>query len=73
MKRNIELKKALLEREVPDYRSAIDANLNPTKLSKIIIGLVIPTQDEMERLAAICKRPVDELFPKSNPNSPVVA
>ena len=63
MKRNIELKKALLEREVPDYRSAIDANLHPTKLSKIIIGLVTPTQDEKERLAKICKRHVDELFP----------
>jgi len=46
MKRNIAVKKALIDRQVPDYRSAIDANINPTKLSKIISGLAIPTQEE---------------------------
>jgi len=70
MTRNIGLKKALIDRGVPDYRSAYDANLNSTKLSKIIIGLVIPTQDEKERLAAICKRPVDELFPSTTDSVP---
>ena len=72
MTRNIGLKQALVGRGVPDYRSAYDANLNPTKLSKIIIGLVIPTQDEKKRLAEVLKRPVDELFPESNPNPQVV-
>ncbi len=71
--KNIELKKALLERRVPDYHSAIDANLNPTKLSKIISGYTIPTQDEKERLAEVLQRPANELFPESNPNPPVAA
>ena len=70
---NIELKKALIDRGVPDYRSAIDANLNPTKLSKIISGYTIPTQDEKERLAEVLKRPADELFPQPNPIPPVTA
>jgi len=73
MTRNIGLKKALIDRGVPDYRSAIDANLNPTKLSKIISGLVIPTQDEKERLSEVLDRPADELFPESNPKLSVPA
>ena len=70
---NIELKKALIDRRVPAYRSAFDANLNPTKLSKFISGLAIPTKDEKERLAEVLKRPTDELFPQPNPIPSVIA
>lgn len=62
--KNIPLKVALMEREKPDYQSAIEADLHPNKLSKIINGLQKPTEEEKQRLADVLNRAVDEIFPE---------
>ena len=67
---NLALKFALLERGIPAYRTAIEANLHPNKLSKFITGLQEPTEEEKQRIAGILQRPVADLFPSQNPPGP---
>ena len=63
---NIQLKVALVERGQPAYKTAIEADLHPNKLSKFTTGIQEPTQNEKNRLAEILGRSADELFPQPN-------
>jgi len=70
---NLALKFALVERGIPAYKTAIEADLHPNKLSKITTGIQEPTQNEKNRLAEILGRSADELFPHHNPIPSVTA
>jgi len=59
----LELKKAFLDREVPIYRTCIEADVNHNKVSKIIHGLVKATPEERRRLALALNRAEGDLFP----------
>ena len=60
---NIRLKVALVERGIPAYKTAIEANIHPNKVSKFISGLQDPTKSEKERLASVLNRSIADLFP----------
>ena len=65
---NLALKHALIDRQVPFYKSAQDSDVHYSKLSKIIYGLVNPTEEEKERLAAILGKPKEKLFSTGREN-----
>jgi len=60
---NLNLKKSLIDRGIPAYRTAMEAGINPNRVSKFICGLAKPTQSEMEVLAKLLNKPIDDLFP----------
>jgi len=60
---NLALKHALIDRQVPDYKTAQAVGINYTRLSKFIYGLANPREDEKRRLSEILGKPIDELFP----------
>ncbi len=59
----LELKKAFLDLEVPIYKTAIRAGVNPNKASKIIHELAKATPQERASLSRVLNRPAAELFP----------
>ena len=63
---NRNLKIALLDKGVPQYRTAMEADVQPTKLSQIIYGGAKPSDEEKERLARVLGCEVDHLFPAEN-------
>lgn len=60
---NLSLKKALIDRRVPAYRTAQECGINPVQVSKFISGLAHPTETEKSKLAEILEKPIDEIFP----------
>ena len=68
---NLKLKHALINRQIPAYKSAIEAGINPNKVSKFVAELVNPTQQEKEALSRVLGCPAVDLFPEPTP--PVVA
>ena len=65
---NLALKHALIDRQVPFYKSAQDSDVHYSKLSKIIYGLVNPTKEEKERIAETVGKTVPEIFPDESEN-----
>ena len=59
-----QLKLAILESGVPQYRLAADIKCNPSHLSNIVRGKYEPDGLEKELIAQRLGRPVQELFPK---------
>lgn len=62
---NIALKKALIERGQPAYKTGFQTGINPTKISKFIMGLASPTKDERRRLSRALGKPEKHLFPEA--------
>lgn len=60
---NLELKLALVARGVPAYQTAKEAYIAPNKLSRFVMEIAIPSQNEKARLSEVLDRPADELFP----------
>ena len=65
---NLALKHALIDRQVPEYKTAQDAEIHYSRLSKIIYELANPTREEKQRLSTILDRPIQELFPGKSEN-----
>ena len=61
---NLNLKCALVARGVPGYRTAQEADIHYTRLSKFISGLAQPTPEEKQKLASLLNKSEDELFPE---------
>ena len=66
---NLALNHALIDRQVPEYQTAKEADINYSRLSKFIYGLVCPSEDEKQRLSEVLRRPVNELFPMDSEDS----
>ena len=62
---NLLLKIALIERRTPQYRTAMEADIRPDKVSKFISGLANPSTEEKQRLSQVLGKPVADLFPSS--------
>ncbi len=60
---NLALKHALIDRQVPEYKTAQEAGIHYSRLSKFIYGLVSPSDDEKNRLSQVLGKPIKELFP----------
>jgi len=60
---NLYLKHALIDAGRPAYVLAMEAGINPTKLSKIIMGIACPSEVEKKRLAEVLQKTEEELFP----------
>lgn len=43
---NLNLKHALVDQQVPAYRIAMNVGIRPDKVSKIVSGIVVPTDEE---------------------------
>jgi transcriptional regulator with XRE-family HTH domain len=61
--KNLKLKVALTIHPEPAYCIAFQAGMRPDKISKIICGVAMPTDEEKKRLAKILGRTEDEIFP----------
>ena len=62
---NKRLKIALLDYREPAWRVAKQAGIPDSKLSKIVNGYILPTEEEMNRLAQVLGKSQDELFPEA--------
>jgi hypothetical protein len=62
---NLALKKALIDREIPIYKTALEAGIHPNRLSRFISGLSEARDDEKEKLSELAGKPIIELFPKT--------
>ena len=62
---NKRLKIALLDYREPAWRVAKQAGIPDSKLSKIVNGYILPSEDEMNRLAHVLGREPEELFPET--------
>jgi len=60
---NIPLKVALAEKGCPAYISAKAADVNPNKLSRVIMEIAEFTNEEKRRMSGVLEKPVAELFP----------
>lgn len=60
---NLPLKIALISEGQPIYQTGKEVDIDHTRLSKIIHGLVRPREDEKRRLSEKLGKPVHELFP----------
>jgi len=60
---NLALKIALVERRVPAYITAQDANIPANKLSRFVMGITSPTEEEKARLSRVLGKTASELFP----------
>jgi hypothetical protein len=65
--RNKALKIAIYNSDVEQGEIAALARMHYTRLSQIINGRVIPNKSEKLRLAGVLQRPVEELFPSTEP------
>lgn len=61
---NLSLKKALIDKMQPAYKTAIAAGINPNKVSRFISGLSEPNQEERKILSKVLGKPESDLFPK---------
>ena len=59
------LKIAILDYQEPAWRVAKQAGISDSKLSKIVNGYILPTEDEMNRLAQVLGKGREELFPEA--------
>ncbi len=60
---NLPLRLALTAHPGPDYRTAHDCNINPSKLSQIVNEITPPTKEQRIKIADVLKRNVEEIFP----------
>ena len=60
---NLSLKFALVAYPDPAYRVAFKVGMNPNRLSRFVIGLSSPSEEEKESLARVLGKPAKELFP----------
>ena len=59
---NKNLKIAILDYQEPAWRVAKQAGISDSKLSKIVNGYILPTEEEMNRLAQVLGKDCEELF-----------
>jgi transcriptional regulator with XRE-family HTH domain len=59
---NLSLKTSILETGMKQYHLAELAQIDPTRLSKIVGGHVQPRVEEKKRIAEVLGRPVEEFF-----------
>jgi hypothetical protein len=59
---NTKLKLALLQAGRPEWRVAIEAKLSPTKLSRIVSGQRLASDEERKAIARVLGLLVEELF-----------
>jgi hypothetical protein len=62
---NLSLKFALVAYPEPAYRVAMRVGMNPNRLSRLVVGLSSPKNEEKEKLSELLGKPVLELFPKN--------
>ena len=62
---NKNLKIAILDYQEPAWRVAKQAGIPDSKLSKIVNGYTLPTEEEMKRLAQVLGKSREELFPET--------
>ncbi len=59
------LKHLLIDYPEPAWRVAKQAGISDSKLSKIVNGYILPTEEEMNRLAQVLGKGREELFPEA--------
>ncbi len=62
---NLPLKFALVAHPEPAYRVAIRVGMNPNRLSRLVVGLSSPKDEEKKKLSELLEKPVLELFPEN--------
>jgi len=63
---NRNLKVAILDSGKRNWQVAKETpNISDSKLSKIVNGYILPTEEEMNRLAQVLGREPEELFPET--------
>ena len=62
---NLPLKIALVARGIPSYVTAKEANISPNKLSRFVMEISFPNEQEKKVLSKILDKTVRELFPES--------
>jgi len=63
---NRNLKIAILDSRRPAWQVAKETEtISDSKLSKIVNGYIVPTEEEMKRLAQVLGREPEELFPET--------
>jgi len=55
----------LIDHPEPAWKVAKQADISDSKLSKIVNGYILPTEEEMKRLAHVLGREPEELFPET--------
>jgi plasmid maintenance system antidote protein VapI len=70
---NTKLKLAIIESRAAQYTVAALAEINETRLSRIILGRIEATDAEKARLARVLGLTVDELFGLNGSKSPPTA
>lgn len=63
---NINLKHALIDLQIPQYKVAQMLGVPHTAISKFIAGIQEPTEEQKKRLSEILGTTEEELFPASN-------
>ncbi len=63
---NLNLKVALVARGVPAYITAQDAEIPVNKLSRFVMGITPPTEEEKARICKALGKTTSELFPDSH-------
>ena len=61
---NLSLKIALVARGVPSYITAKEVGISPNKLSRFVMGISCPNEQEKKVLSKILDKTVRELFPE---------
>ena len=59
------LKHTLIDHPDPNWQIAKEALMSDSKLSKIVNGYILPTEEEMNRLAQVLGKGREELFPEA--------
>ena len=62
---NKNLKIAIIDYKEPGWRVAKQIGVSDSKLSKIVNGYILPTEEEMNRLAQVLGKGREELFPEA--------
>ena len=62
---NLNLKVALVARGVPAYITAQEAEIPVNKLSRFVMGITPPTEEEQARISKVLGKSASELFPPS--------
>jgi len=62
---NRNLKIAILDYRDPAWQLAKQIGTSDSKLSKIVNGYILPTEEEMNRLAQVLGKSREELFPEA--------
>lgn len=62
---NRNLKIAILDYRDPAWQLAKQIGTSDSKLSKIVNGYILPTEEEMNRLAQVLGKSREELFPEN--------